>query len=295
MYVCLDIGGSSVKTALINENGEFKRTQSLPITEDFASFMTKIQEHIDIMKNDTEIKGIAISAPGAVDSETGVVGGASAIPYIHGPNWKEILTTKYEVPVSIENDANCAALSEVYFGPNPEIRDLAFVVCGTGIGGAIIKERQVHRGTNLHGGEFGYMIMHANNDVATWSKVGSTKVLVDKARAYFQDDTIDGKEVFARAQQGDENCLKFIDEFYTIMAVGVMNIQYMYDPEYILVSGAISEQADFIQQIETKLVAMMERNHDRKIMPKVMKCTYETDANLYGALAHHLVEHQGLQ
>lgn len=295
MYVCLDIGGSSVKTALINEQGEFKKTQSLPITADFTSFMATIQNHIDAIVETTAIKGIAISAPGAVDVETGIVGGSSAIPYIHGPNWKEILTTKYNLPVSIENDANCAALSEVYFGTNTDIRDLAFVVCGTGIGGAIIKDRRVHRGTNLHGGEFGYMIMQANNDIATWSKVGSTKILVDKARAHFQGETIDGKEVFARAQKGDQNCLKFIDEFYTIMAVGVMNIQYMYDPEYILVSGAISEQADFIHQIETKLVAMMERNRDRKIMPKVMKCTYEADANLYGALAHHLVEHQQLQ
>ncbi|MGL4623279.1 MAG: ROK family protein [Culicoidibacterales bacterium] len=295
MYVCLDIGGSSVKTALINEKGEFKRTKSLAITSDFSSFMAAICQHINELQTTTEVKGIAISAPGAVDVETGIVGGSSAIPYIHGPNWKEILTKKYEMPVSIENDANCAALSEVYFGANPEIKDLAFVVCGTGIGGAIIKGRQVHRGTNLHGGEFGYMIMNANDDISTWSKVGSTKILVDKAQAYFQDDTIDGREVFHRAQAGDENCLKFIDEFYTIMAVGIMNIQYIYDPEYILVSGAISEQTDFIQQIEKKLVAMMKRNHDRKIMPKVMKCTCESDANLYGALAHHLVEYQGLQ
>ncbi|MGL5917276.1 MAG: ROK family protein, partial [Culicoidibacterales bacterium] len=272
--------------------GEFTRTQSLPIAADFPGFMTELENYLDEVTKKYAIKGIAISAPGAVDVETGIVGGSSAIPYIHGPNFKEILTTKYDVPVSIDNDANCAALGEVYFGENKTIRDLAFVVCGTGIGGAIIKDRKVHRGTNLHGGEFGYMIMQYNEDIATWSKVGSTKILVDKAQAYYNDPTIDGKTVFERAQAGDEMCSKFIDEFYTIMAVGVMNIQYMYDPEYVLVSGAISDQKDFITKINEKLEGIMERNTDRKIFPKVMKCTYEKDANLYGALSHHLMEYQ---
>lgn len=294
MYVCLDIGGSSVKTAVVNESGDFKRLKSIPIEKDFVTFIEKIQIHIQNVKREYPLQGIAISAPGAVNSETGIVGGSSAIPYIHGPNWKTILATACELPVSIENDANCAALSEVYFGENTTIRDLAFVVCGTGIGGAIIKERQVHRGTNLHGGEFGYMIMHADNDISTWSKVGSTYALVKKAQDHFQDSTIDGQAIFAMAAAGDEYCLQFIDEFYTLMAVGIMNIQYMYDPEYVLVSGAISDQSDFIDQINTKLESMMQRNGDRKIMPQVIRCTYEKDANLYGALAHHLVEYQGL-
>ncbi|MGL5531803.1 MAG: ROK family protein [Culicoidibacterales bacterium] len=294
MYVCLDIGGSSIKTAIMNREGEFTRTQSLPIAEDFAGFISELARYLDEMVTKYSISGIAISAPGAVDVETGIVGGSSAIPYIHGPNFKEILSTKYGVPVSIDNDANCAALGEVYFGENKTIRDLAFVVCGTGIGGAIIKDRKVHRGTNLHGGEFGYMIMQYDQDIATWSKIGSTKILVDKVQAHYNDTSIDGKVVFERAKKGDQICLNVIDEFYTIMAVGIMNIQYMYDPEYVLVSGAISDQADFITQINDKLTTMMEHNHDRKIFPQVMKCTYEKDANLYGALAHHLMEYHNL-
>ena len=291
MYVCLDIGGSSVKTAVMSADGsQFYSLGLLPTCDDFQSFFKQICVCIEKAMNIYKIQGIALSAPGAVDWETGVIHGTSALAYIHDPNLKELLFDKFQLPVSIENDANCAALGEVFFGENTEIRDLAFVVCGTGIGGAIIKNREIHRGIHLHGGEFGYLIMNPLT-FQTWSEVGTTRTLVEEVRNHYGDQSIDGKEVFARSKLGDEICQKAIDTFYTFMAIGILNVQYAYDPEYILVSGAISQQGDFVYQINQKIATIMERNSAWTIVPKIMKCTHGKDANLYGALAQHLNEY----
>ena len=76
----------------------------------------------------------------------------------HGPNFKEILKKATGLEVEIENDANCAALGECWLTTTRN-QDCAFVVCGTGIGGALIKNRQLHVGINKHGGEFGCCIV----------------------------------------------------------------------------------------------------------------------------------------
>lgn len=116
---------------------------------------------------------MAISAPGAVDSVVGTIGGSSELPYIHGPNFKVILNKMTNLPIEIENDANCAALGECWGGAAMDANDSAFVVCGTGIGGALIKDKKIHTGIHKHGGEFGYCFIDievVNKKYLSWSR-----------------------------------------------------------------------------------------------------------------------------
>src|SRR5699024_11273333 len=84
---------------------------------------------------------------------------ASAIPYIHGPNLKEALEERTQKRVEIENDANCAALAEIWQGSAKGKKEVAVIVIGTGIGGALVHQDASAQGDQLHGGEFGYMIL----------------------------------------------------------------------------------------------------------------------------------------
>lgn len=174
-YIVYDIGGSAVKWSVINENGEFLKSGSVGIAETVEEFFNTLSDITNKNRDEFKLEGIAISSPGAVDSESGIVYGASAIPYIHGPNFKEILFNKTGLKVEIENDANCAALGECWLGAGKKEADLAFVVCGTGIGGALVKDKRIHKGVNKHGGEFGYCIIdvdkNSQNKYLTWSKV----------------------------------------------------------------------------------------------------------------------------
>ena len=292
MYACLDIGGTSIKVAVADDNGDLIEKDMLYPKHEIKEFTETIIEFVSRMKNKYDLKGIAISSPGAVNSKTGIVGGVSAVPCIHGPNWKELLKSRLGLNVSIENDANCVALAEVFSGVAKDVSDILFVVSGTGIGGAIIKDKKIHHGNHLYGGEFGFMIMEdIDGTYKTFSEVASTMSFVRKARKYFNDDTLDGKKVFEMASLGNEFCISILDKFYNELAKGIFNLQYMYDPELILIGGSISEREDFISNIDRKIDGILKEITIAEIKPKICTCTHKKDANLIGALAHHLEEY----
>lgn len=292
MYACLDIGGTAIKAGVLSKEGNIIESTTLEVFQEWEELIEVVCNWINLARNKYEIKGVCISSPGAVDSFTGIVGGSSAIPCIHGPNWKEVIFKNTGLKASIENDANCAALAEVFSGEAKGLEDILFVVCGTGIGGAIIKDGKIHKGKNLHGGEFGYMLMEENNgEYKNFSEVASTMSFVRKVRAHYKDESYDGIKVFEEAKRGDKVCIESIDTFYKNLAKGIFNIQYVYDPELILIGGAISDREDFIDSLNEKIDELMKKVEIAKVRPIVKTCTHKKNANLIGALANYISEY----
>lgn len=295
-YIVFDIGGSSVKHAIMTDGGEILSKDSYKV--EASNFDTFIKGMLEVTKSAIEehgVAGVAVSAPGGVDSETGIIGGASALPYIHGPNFKEIFKNELNITLEIENDANCAGLGEVWLGAAKDNSDVAFIVCGTGVGGAIIKDKKIHKGNSLHGGEFGYIILDTikteeGYDFRTWSDLGATggmqKIVARRKGIKFSE--IDGKKIFELAEAGDEICIEEIDNFYFNNAKGIYDIQYTYDPEKILIGGAISAREDFLDRINEKLDYLFSKLTHAKVRPVIEKCMYGNDANLLGALFNYL-------
>ena len=160
-YLAFDVGGTSVKYAVVNEEGGVSSSNKFKTPDTLEKMYQEIE---NVAHEYQDVEGIALSMPGAVDSDGGIIYGSSAIDYIHGPNIKEDLKQRLNKDVEFENDANCAALAEVWKGVACHENDCCFIVSGTGIGGAVIKDRHVHHGNALHGGEFGYMIMRYDQD-----------------------------------------------------------------------------------------------------------------------------------
>lgn len=287
MIACIDIGGTSLKVAIANENAELFEHELLPVKDDFNDFMDVIVEWVKEKQEKHEITAVAISAPGAVDTVTGVIGGSSAIPCIHGPNFKEVIKERLDLPASIENDANCAALAEVYNGAAKGYQDVCFVVCGSGIGGAVIKDGRVHHGKHLHGGEFGYMIVvEGDDDQPIYSELAATQALVRRVEKRIPGEW-NGKKVFEEANNGNEICKEEIERFYHYLAVGIYNIQYIFDPELIVVGGAISNREDLCENIERHLDILLKKVKVAHVKPKVVSCKYHGDANLIGAFVNY--------
>ncbi|MGN0143513.1 MAG: ROK family protein [Clostridium sp.] len=297
-YMVFDIGGSSVKWSVIDRSGEIIEKGSIGVAENINDFFANLAKITNDMKEKYEVCGIAISAPGAVDCETGIIGGASAIPYIHGPNFKTELKNLTGLNVEIENDANCAALGECWLGAGKENKDLAFVVCGSGIGGAIVKDKKIHSGIHKHGGEFGYCSFNYRFDdngtprFVTWSQGGATAGLANNVavRKGLEKGSINGVEVFEMCEKGDEIAIQEVNKFYYNMAIGIYNIQYIYDPEVVVIGGAISEREDFIDEINKRFEYMMSSECELEgiIKPVVKRCVYGNDANKLGALYNYL-------
>lgn len=289
-YLAIDVGGTSIKYGIVDHDGKIISTDKIvtPIT------LIEMYDEIEKIYNNCnyEVTGLALSMPGAVNSEVGIIEGASALNYIHGPNIKADLEKRLKIKVSIENDANCAALAEVWKGAASDVDDCMFIVSGTGIGGAVVKNRMIHKGIHLHGGEFGYMVALNdidNNKFISWSEAGSTVATVKGVAKELGVDyrTLDGKEIF---DQASDNPVyqKYVNRYYNILAMGIYNLQYVYDPETIVIGGAISSRDDLIEQIEYCLEKIYDNIPIAKVHPKVVKCQFGNEANLIGAVYHFI-------
>ena len=136
------------------------------------------------------------------------------------------------------------------------------------------------------------MIMEeSDGEYLNFSQVASTMSFVRKVRKYYNDESWDGESVFEAAKNGDEVCIDAIDTFYKNLAKGIFNLQHIYDPEIILLGGAISNRKDFIEKINEKLLIIRKSISIDTCMPKIDTCTHKKDANLIGALANFLMEY----
>ncbi|GEN56376.1 transcriptional regulator [Halolactibacillus alkaliphilus] len=283
-FIAFDIGGTYIKYGLIDNQSHILEQNKVKTPNELEELLTILQNYANLHKR---AKGVAISIPGAV-SDDGFVYGKSAISYIHGPNMKQLIEQRTNLPVYIENDANCAGYAEMWGGSAKGKKDVIVMAIGTGIGGAIIKEGVIHKGANLHGGEFGFMLLSLDRDIEenTWVRMDSTVSMIKKVakKKNVPYESLSGEDVFKLAENGDEICIKAVDLFYHKLAIGIFNLQYIYDPEVILLSGGISARADLIHCIYKKLDSVIQSMPNATVRPVIDFCKYRQNANLIGAV-----------
>jgi predicted NBD/HSP70 family sugar kinase len=291
-YAVFDVGGSAIKFSLMDELGNFIEKSSVPTPKDgIDSFVDTIETVVKNFQEKNEIIGIALSMPGAVDVETGFIKGTSALPYIHGPNIRNVIQERTKLLVELENDANCAGLAEGWMGAAKEVDDYICIVIGTGIGGSIFLDKKIRHGSHLFGAEFGYMILedYLNQPLGeSWSSLAATGGLIKQVakRKNLDPITLDGQIVFKMADEGDWEVQEEIEKFIKRLAVGIYNLQYIIDPAKILIGGAISKREGLIEQINEKLKIMKPTEECLNI--QVQPCRFGNDSNLIGALYHFL-------
>ena len=280
----IDVGGTTIKYASF-DNGELAHKGVKDTPKTLAAFYQTLEAIKAEVAEQVELTGVAISCPGAVSKTDGVIYGASALPYIHNFPIKKAFEAHLGLPVSVENDANCAALAEVSYGAGKDYQDLLFFVIGTGIGGAVVLDKKIHHGAHLMGGEFGFMLM---KDRTLSTDASPVRMAKDYNEAHGTDFT--GQELFALAENGDDDAKEAVDTLFDSLARAIFNLQYALDPEIILLGGGIS-QADFlIPKLQAALQVVYDQVEIATIMPKIAVCQFQNDANLIGAAADFLSE-----
>jgi len=263
--IAVDIGGTSIKYALVSSGGEILSSGNLPTEAEkgieilLSKLDTLIQKFLSV-----EILGIAISATGQIDYYQGkVVGGNPIIPGWIGCELVKLLEEKYHLPCILENDVNCAALGEAWIGAGKEKKDFLCLTIGTGIGGGIILNHQLYRGASSVAGEFGKLYLQNKKEV--YEKYASMSALVRKVQEK-SGKHWNGKEIFDCYWRG-ENCniTALVDEWIHDIVEGLKVLLYLWNPACIILGGAVTHQGSRFQ-------AKIEEELQKQITPNYLEC-----------------------
>lgn len=285
--LAFDMGGTAVKYGVWDN--ELKDTGNFKTPETWNELRSEFWEVFEDAKIQYDIEGIAISTPGVVDVETGVIHGISAIDYIHGFPIQREFEYFFELPVTLENDANCAALAEVWQGKAKDINDALFVVIGTGIGGAVIQDRKLIKGNNLFAGEFGIMML---DEIVSFSQ-GGTAVNMAKRyckRCNLPEESVSGKEVFTKALAGDSIAIEEENKFYDFLSQGIYNLMFTTDPEVIILGGGVTMHEPLVPNLENRIDDRLEKTGLKDYKYRLEVCEFKNYANLIGAIYDFMIK-----
>lgn len=297
-FLVFDVGGSAIKYAIINEKAEFIEKDKIPTPLDkIESFIDDIGIIYDKYKE--RISGIAMSLPGIIDTDRGCALTGGHLRYNDNKEIVSILQTRCPVPITIENDGKCAALAEVWLGNLQDCDDAMVVVLGTGIGGAIIKDKKLHKGKHFSAGEFSLISTNTSTKGIMsnyWAgQAGSRGLRFPVAKAKnLPLEEVNGHKVFEYANNGDEEVLKILDDYCYKLAIQLFNLQLIYDPEKIAIGGGISEQDILIDYININIEKYTEHLPLSFPRPNIVRCKFLNDSNLIGALYTHLKKYNFL-
>ncbi|MEJ5304697.1 MAG: ROK family protein [Ignavibacteria bacterium] len=259
----IDVGGTSIKFGLVEKN-IIRKEFSLPTYafENPQKVLGQIELGLKQLLNkisNEDIEGIGIGFPGKVNAEKGIV---TSAPNFN--NWKNIQVRKkllkFGFPVFIDNDANCAALGELYYGRGRKLNNFIMVTLGTGVGGGIIINKKLFHGDSGGAGEIGHITIDYSGPFCKCGKRGCVEAYagnsyikqrtIQKLHEYPESlilklvdhnlDNIEPKIINEAAQKGDELAIKILKETGFYIGIGLANIANTLDIKNFVIGGGIS-------------------------------------------------------
>lgn len=228
----IDLGATNLRVGLV-ENGTISLLEKNPLPKD-KSVISIINQMCDMIeKVDEGATKIGIGVPSVVDSDKGIVYDVQNIPGWEKVHLKDLLEEKTGKEVYLNNDANCFALGELFFGEGKGKKNLVGLVMGTGFAGGIILDGKIYEGRNCGAGEFG-MIPYKQSILEHYCSGQFFSKLVG----------VNGKEIYEKALNDDPASKKLFQEFGTHVAQAIKIVLYTYDPESIVLGGSISATFD---------------------------------------------------
>lgn len=285
-YVSIDIGGTAIKYGLIDAEGTILSRAEMP-TEAYKGGPSILEKTINITEQfcqNDDISGICISTAGIVDTKYGfILHAAPLIPEYTGTPFKKRLEGHFHIPCEVENDVNCAGLSEYLSGAGRGCSPMLMLTIGTGIGGCMITGGHVFHGFSYSACEVGYMHMRGSD----FQTLGSASTLTKKTaeRKQEPEENWNGCQIFAKAKLGDAVCIQAIDEMVDVLGLGIANICFVLNPEIVVLGGGIMAQEDYLRdKIQTAVEFYSVSN--KILRPKIAFAEHRNDAGMLGAFYH---------
>lgn len=273
--VGVDLGGTTTKLAFINVEGEIIEKWEIETDHSDAgkNITANIAKSIDQkLKEQGETKdkliGVGMGSPGPVNYKAGILYNAVNLPWEDHYPLKKNLEEAIHLPALIDNDANCAALGEMWKGAGNGAKDLVCVTLGTGVGGGVITNGKIVQGVSGAAGEIGHITVIPDGGApCNCGKTGCLETVASATgivrlanlklkeeglaegllvKIYEENGSITAKDVFDCAKLGDAACLEIIDEVAFYLGLVLANLGNTLNPEKIVLGGGVSKAGDIL-------------------------------------------------
>lgn len=272
MRIGVDIGGTTIRMAIV-DGGMILKKISEPCKAEAS-----VEESLLHIKNmllkliNSNIRGIGIGVPAVVDADKGIIYNSINIPSWTEVHLKEFLEQEFNLPVYINNNCNCFAFGERYYGEGTTARNLVCIMLGAGLGAGIIIDDKLYCGRNNIAGEIG-CLPYMDSDFEHYC---SSHFFLEKYH-------MTGAEVHKKALEGNERALRIWRDFGDHLGNLINTILFTYDPEMIIVGGRIALACDFFIQQMKKNVSKFPFAAPKKNLKIIF--SQNEDTSLFGAAA----------
>ncbi|MBS4456992.1 ROK family protein [Tuanshanicoccus lijuaniae] len=290
-YLGIDIGGTFIKYALLDEQGEaLTKTYRVKThcTDTTNYILDQVIEICQTMQAKYDFDGVAVATAGVVDSTSGTITYAGyTIPEYTGTPIKKRVESVTNRRCTVINDVNAACLGEYWKGFVPDSRPQSMVclTIGTGVGGAVLIDGHLYEGKTYMAGEVGYLPLPGGRMFQDMASTTALLAHAQEALGY----RVSGEQFFALLNDKDEKARFVFDTFIDSLAQGLLTIHYLLNPEYIVLGGGVLAQSAII------LPALKQRLSDiaidkRFLTAKISAAQLGNNAGMLGALYYHLHE-----
>lgn len=301
-YLGIDIGGTSVKIGLVDEDANILYAKEYavafdnyktPILDTVLKSSSLFLEEFEIDKN--SLKGIGVSATGQIDSLEGKVAGTGG----NIRNWdnsqiKKDFEKKFDLPTVVVNDANCVALGEKWMGAARENKNFIVITIGTGLGGGIFVDNKIVLGRVGFAGELGHFSIDKNGRTCTCGNKGcyeqyasmtalinQVKIKYNKNNIDFESSKINGRYLFSKIEE-DDIIKTSIEEWINDIASGLVSLTHIFNPEKIIIGGGVSARKDFVDKLSKEVLTRVMPNFAKNL--EIVAAKLGNNAGLVGAV-----------
>lgn len=269
-FIGVDLGGTKILTAVADQKGnilaDVKMATEVEKGEEYIinNIEKSIRSAVANAELDLEeIKRIGVGSPGPLSIKKGIVYETSNLPFENFPI-VEMLESKVNIPVVLENDANAAALGEKLFGAGIDSKVMVYITISTGIGGGLILEEKVFHGSNDGAGEVGHMIIEPSGPTCGFGQhkgcleaMASGTAIIRNVKNELKNDSdkwlknyagkiedIEGYDIARAARNGDMLAQKVYQEAGRYLGIGVANLINLFNPDTIVFGGGVMKARD---------------------------------------------------
>ena len=298
LFAGVDFGGTAAKIGIVDQRGALLARSRLELDprQSYDEIFSAVSGRIRQMgeAGGLRLSAIGVGAPGFIDREEGrVLQGSENLPAFKGRSLTAHLASALRLPVFADNDGNCAAAGELKFGAGRQLSHFAMVTLGAGVGGALVIDGRVHRGSRGRAGELGHMCLDPDGPPCSCGSRGcleqyaSAPAIVAayiRRRAEPSGTSLSPKEIFERADEGEAAAVGVVEEVARRLAQAFGTLVNLMDLQALIVGGGISAAGE-------QLLEPLRRHLSDFAWPlplrgvQVLTAALQNDAGILGAAA----------